>query len=401
MSRIRVPKAVLGGGAIRPGGSGGIFGGGGGRASIEIVIAADTPTHNSIPVSLVNPPAGLQTWTLEYKIAGAPDWSEYATGLTGTTQTIADLDPEETYQFRAIADVLVEATSNTGSATTLEAQNLQVNRVSSIGAAYENGMLNAVGNPLPEGDIVSATGRTFAGQFNVTTWHQANARTRRVDAVRFLLWNQRNVPISGGKLIVGWSDDNPEIMGQGNSPTALYNEPSVGGTLYNAVTGNARQGWKRATIGGNPLLPVPAADATKEGAAWTDWIEFNAIVLNFNRLYWRFWHPGMDTAETDYALTYFSYDPAPSYGSGYAGTIQGDSLRYDDGWKYAGPSPWDFYTSIMFDNSDLVEDPAAKTVAEAFNGRFGPAANYIGEPMYVPPGPTVRPWIAAEFREAA
>ena len=198
-------------------------------------------------------------------------------------KTLADLDPEETYEFRAIAEVLVEATSNTGSATTSEAPNLQVNRVNIIGAAYSNGMLNAIGNPLPEGDIVSATGRTFAGQFNVTTWHQANARTRSVDAVRFLLWNQRNVPISGGKLIVGWSDDNPGIMGQGNNPTQVYNEPSVGGTRYNSVTGNARQGWKRATIGGNPLLPVPAADATKEGAAWTDWIEFNALVLDFNR----------------------------------------------------------------------------------------------------------------------
>ena len=371
---------------------------GGASPTIQISVVGD-PTASAIVITRTLPAVGtLDSWDLEYKEATASTWLSYATGITAETQTVADLDAATDYDFQAKGHVSMETEYATTSATTAEAPDLQIKQVNIIPAAYGNGMLLEAGVAPPEGAISAITGRTYAGQFNTLSYNDANARTPIVNAVRFLLANLHDTPISGGKLIVGWSDDNPQIMGQGNSPTQVYNVPSVSGTQYNSVTGNARQGWKRATIGGNELLPLPASVAGAEGAKWTDWIEFSALQLALNRMYWRFWHPGQ-VAGSDYALTYAYYDPNPSYGSGTHGTVQGDALRYDDGWKYAGGTEWDYITALMFDNSDLVTDPAAKTVSDAFVGRFSPSDWYVGEPKYVPPGPASRPWLAAEFRE--
>lgn len=336
---------------------------------------------------------------ISYEVFTGPSLTGPWTSVDTTTDTeyeLTGLTPETT-TYASVTATVVSA-HGAVSFVTAAAPDLQIKQVNIIPAAYGNGMLLGAGVAPPEGAISASTGRTYAGQFNVLSYNDANARTPVVNAVRFLLANLHDTPISGGKLIVGWSDDNPQIMGQGNSPTQVYNVPSIGGTQYNSVTGNARQGWKRATIGGSDLLPIPASVAGVEGAKWTDWIEFTALQLALNRLYWRFWHPGQ-VAGSDYALTYAYYDPNPAYGSGTHGTVQGDALRYDDGWKYAGGTEWDYPTVLMFDNSDLVTDPAAKTVSDAFVGRFSPSDWYVGEPKYVPPGPASRPWLAAEFRE--
>lgn len=267
-------------------------------------------------------------------------------------------------------------------------------------AAYSNAMLSTTGTPPAEGLISAGSGRTYAGQFNTQSYNEQNARKLKTIAVRFLFMNLHDNPISGGKLIVGWSDDNPQIMGQGNSPTQVANVPTISGTTYNTITNNARQGWKVATINGNSALPVPASTISATGAAWTDWIDFGVSKeIGLDRLYWRFWHPGQ-IPSTDYAVSYFSYDPNPSYGSGSFGTIVGDALRYDDGWKYANATQWDYVTSVMYTDADLVSNPNIDTVANAFNGKFSPSSWYIGiEPIYGPPGPSVRPWIYAEFKE--
>lgn len=369
---------------------------GSGGASITTVPVVADPGATSATVTWA-PVDGAISYEVFLSTSESGPWTSKGT-TSSETFNLTGLDAETSY-YAGIKATVIGPIGTVGFATDA-LPNRQIKQVAIFPAAYGNGMLTALGEAPPEGAISAPDGRTYAGQFNALSYNDANARTVNVNAVRFLLLNQRSAPISGGKLIVGWSDDHPGIIGQGNSPTQVDNVPTVGGVAYNTVTGNARQGWKRATIGGNDLLPVPAATPSQVGAAWTDWIEFDALQIALNRLYWRFWHPGQADG-SDYALTYAYYDPSPSYGSGTSGTVQGDALRYDDGWKYAGGTEWDFVTALMFDNSDLVENPAAKTVAAAFSGRFSPSDWYVGEPKYAPPGPATRPWMAAEFREVS
>lgn len=97
-------------------GSYGIMSSGGASVSVPLTIDAVGPTF--ITVRRGTPASGtLQTWDLEYRLVGAETWTEWATGLTGETETVTGRTPETQYEFRATGYVLLETTSQTSAET--------------------------------------------------------------------------------------------------------------------------------------------------------------------------------------------------------------------------------------------------------------------------------------------
>lgn len=94
---------------------------GSGTAISMGISISGSPSATSIVIAHGEPSVGtLQTWDLYFREVGALNWTEYATGLTSATQTVADLDPETSYQFYAIGHVLVDTPASYAVASTTE-----------------------------------------------------------------------------------------------------------------------------------------------------------------------------------------------------------------------------------------------------------------------------------------
>ena len=99
-------------------GSYGIRGSGGGASLPAPQVTVGTVTASVIPLSWAAVEGALD-YSVYVREVGAETWDEVATGVVGTSQSVADLDPETAYQFRVDAR-LERTTSTVGTATTAE-----------------------------------------------------------------------------------------------------------------------------------------------------------------------------------------------------------------------------------------------------------------------------------------
>lgn len=349
----------------------------GGGTSVTLTLSTSDEAPTSILVTRSEPTSGtLQTWSLEYKRWDDADWTLFANDLTALTQTVPDLvayDPETDpdplvtplYTFRAVGSVLIDTPAATATGSTTEAPPTPLRTVwqsSAIAARLSDGMLANVGT-APLNGAIPAQGRTLGSKLVplriVTT-------TPRYYGLKLLLGNRRANPISGGRLIGGFTAYN------GTGPSQVI------GT-------NPQTGYVRFAIGGDIDLPIPAAPV--EGGlatAWTDTLRFPGGInirsgSNGWALFdWRFFQPET-TAETDYALTWSAWG-VESYTR--VSTLRGecDGVNYLTGGARK--------TGLSFTDGDLVNTPAAA-------GTWFSSPPASGLAYFGPPGPEAHPILAA------
>jgi hypothetical protein len=242
----------------------------------KATLSAGTPLSRTIPLTLSISGGSLVSWDLQERhLLSVDNWSNWATITTNITTLeydVTGLTPNTTYQFRAVEVVVEnELTGNIISTNTSEAPARFIRRTSSYPAAHTDGMFQDQ-EPIESGvgaiPTIAAPGRTMLSNFNNITPPSLNTG-RIIYGVRFLLGNMRQTPISGGKMIVGLS-----------AGWNGYWTPLIDGVTNNVITGNLMTGWQKVTIGGDELLPIPAAEARTSGmplkCVWTDWVTIPA-----------------------------------------------------------------------------------------------------------------------------
>jgi hypothetical protein len=316
-------------------------------------------------------------------------WTTIATGLTGLEYTATGLDPKPSeYDFQGIDVVTTTSTtSNVVAVATAEQAARTIQYTSSYPAAATNGMFQDI-EPLESatvGNIVDP-GRTIASNFNnLSSYTRAAGRT--IYGVRVLLGNMSLSPIFGGKLIIG--------LAQGWNGNWTPNITGIG--EQNAITDNLMTGWQRATIGGDPLLPIPAATSRASGmplrCVWTDWMKIAAgysIGIPSWDFLTRFLLPPRATAP--YALTHANWGAA-SYER--FGVLAGRNDARRRMWVAADSG--DPIEDHLRAEGDYVTDPAAAGNIKLVAGQCPPdGANFVQD-AYGTPGPTHTPILAIEY----
>jgi hypothetical protein len=229
---------------------------------------------------------------------------------------------------------------------------------------------------------IAAPGRTIFSNFSRFMLPD-QAAEHTIYGIRFKLGNMTTSPISGGKMMVGWANG---WNGQ------WY--PRVNGVDYPNVTGNWMAGWQRATVGGDPALPVPAADPGiwPLRTVWTNgFIAPSGFALNTPSLeiMTRFVLPPRSVAP--YALTYGMWDEGTLLRFG---TLAGRGVFFRN-WRLA-EDEWDRRETHGRWEGDAVTDPvAAGNMGElaGFNDVWGPLYNI----SYGPPGPVHTPLLEIQY----
>jgi len=198
----------------------------------------------------------------------------------------------------------------------------------------------------------------------------------------------RTTPISGGKMIVGLS------VGWNG-----YWTPRIGGVTNNVITGNLMTGWQKVTIGGDELLPIPAAESRESGmplkCVWSDWLQIPAG-WNLAQKGWdfltRFLLPPRSTAP--YALTHGEWDPSVSYSR--TAVISGRrSQARILSWQRGGIQAFPEY--YLRAEGDYVTDPTVLANITTIAGQCPPSGKDFVNNSYGPPGITHTPLLAIEY----
>lgn len=361
-------------------------------------VAGSSPAGPIVSAGTVTPSTIPLTWTA---VSGAIDYSVYLKGpgdldyvlaydnVAGTSQTLADLDPNTTYQYKVTARVIVVVESSAGIAATSVASARVLKSSSILMADAQNGLYEDR-EPAESGwdgiPVVSGAGRTLCENFN-RMMVSAPASQHTIYFVRFLLGNISSSPISGGRLAIAYS----------NGWDGSW-EPIVGGSKQNTVTGNIRTGWKHATIGGDSSLPIPAAPSLASGKGvalvWTDWIPIPGgqnLGLNGWDFYTRFLLPPRSVAP--YALTIGNW--SATLGDRLA-TIAGrsDVRRL---WRANENSPNAFHVRA---EGDFVTDPSTAGNLGVLTGAAGglcPSQTNPSKYWFGPPGPAHSAFLAVQY----
>ncbi len=355
---------------------------GGASASMPLTVISET--WNSIVVERGTPPSGILTaWDLYVREVGAPTWDLVASDLTGATQTIADLDSDKDYEVRAVPHVTFAGeTKLTGRTRTRPSRILQ--RKSVLLAAPQNAMFQDI-EPVESqygAPVISGPGVTLG--YNVARLlTSANVAQHTVYGLRFLLGNMTTSPISGGRLIVARN-----LQWNGSW------EPRIANVMYNTITDDVMFGWERATIDGDPLLPIHAGEPGISGhvlaTRWTDWIiTGNGIPLNTTSLDFltRFLLPPRSVAP--YALTNGAWGTQGYQRMG----VTAARARFKYYWRSTEGAPKESHYRA---EGDFVTDPAtAGPVINSFGtcpGAANPFTNGYGFP-----GPTHTPLLGIQY----
>jgi len=334
----------------------------------EITPAPIVPSPGSSSADIQWPAVtGAISYEVFQSLSPAGPWVSKGT-TTNLTFTVSNLNGETTYWVGVQATV-VSPKGSVSFITTQQPTRIYKTRAI-IQTSYGNGMLLDLGVPPIEGAI-PVQGRTFmenlASPYGPSQATLNGAGT--VYGIRFLLGNLQTTPIAGGKLIVG----------RGLTWNGSYT-PNNGGSNIDSVTGNAMQGWARATINGDATLPVRAAPyAGGLGADWTDWIPLaggHPVSDSPNRsMLVRFWHPGQNVG-TNYALTFANWTETYLR----FGTVQGRGSAWWKTRKSYSPT-WEWRPAYFYAEGDGCETPSTMTMTE-FSPNGGP--NELGH--YGPPG---------------
>ena len=212
-------------------------GGGGGGVSVTMAIAVSgTPTATGIVISRGDPSIGaLDSWDLSYKESYASEWISYATGLTSSTQTVADLDPEMKYDFRAVGHVLIDTPASVTSGET------GANTApTTLSARAQIGQSQSI-------DYM------FGGSGNTAAWggYKDWGLVPSVDGPTRISWALR----VKNKTDMTWGTVTfPLLAGGANNASVLGAWVGTGGTDQTPGAG----GWQRIQFGGSDTKILPA-----------------------------------------------------------------------------------------------------------------------------------------------
>jgi hypothetical protein len=321
------------------------------------------------------------SWDLEMLPAGDTVWYTVETNILTLDKLVTGLDGTKQYEFKGTVRIISDVTARVSSIT-LEAPT----RVLQYRDTFPAHAMNAMfidREPSESGvsgiPVIASPGRTIISNFN-RIMLSTQAAQHRVFGVRFRLGNMTTQPISGGKMIVGWSNG---WNGQ------WY--PRVNGVNNNALTENWLNGWQRVSVGGDYSLPIPAADPGiwPLRTVWTDpLIAPSGFLLNTAGLdiMTRFLLPPRSVAP--YAITNGSWG---TQGFERMGVLAGRSLYLNE-WRLLENTPRDYHGRW---EGDGVTTPL--TADQMVGVGFNDAGTSPITSKYGPPGPVHSPLLEIQY----
>ena len=211
--------------------------------SVALPFFTSNPTASTILVTRGAPSVGtLQTWDLDYREAGAGAWTSYATGLTGLTQTVADLDPSTAWEFRATAHVLVDVVATASGQTEASPPNPPPTMSKNVIQSFGEGHTSSGAVTRAAGSYLMTARNPF---FGVTT----------CSSVTFVLFNPTTTPIPIGRI---WATQ----TGTWSANIAAISKLNIGTNPANSLVAQTL-----VDAAGNAISAIPAGDATDPWAS--------------------------------------------------------------------------------------------------------------------------------------